>query len=268
MSIYSAWGLVALLLAVTFHLLSRMNPESMVLFRILGMSSLGASLWLFHLGKRDAARGPGPDKSPKPSVLLLRSFLADGSSEPTAWWLRAPYGPPQSHEVVLQSVLAPHASLIAIGQPGETLPPLGFRRVQYGEHEWRERVVQHMRDAVATIIRIGTTESLRWEIETAFAILRPSQLVLMLPPTAQDRIERIRDDPRREAEYQTFLSWFRRLDVPEAAKDSLPTTLDRNVFVRFDEDWDAEPISSHSLHRAAERVAKRLGLPPAETGDA
>jgi hypothetical protein len=116
-------------------------------------------------------------------ILLLRSFADDGLRlgrsrlRSTLAWVA-----PGTFEHFLSRALLPLGPLIAIGEPNEKLPPLGFNREYYGELEWKEAVRGLMCEARLVVVVVHQTPNLIWEIGTLAAEGMLEKTVLLLPP--------------------------------------------------------------------------------------
>jgi hypothetical protein len=156
---------------------------------VLAMAVLGAPLgWVLigvaaQLWTRDIAsimrkRNHAP-------ILYLRSFRAD------ARWLERPIdllwmfllpGRFETLEHSLTKSLTQVGPLIAIGQPGEMLRPMGAARL-YVKHDKRQEVVAHLsRISGLILLRVGSTESFWWEVEHVVESCPPEKILFLLPP--------------------------------------------------------------------------------------
>ena len=115
-----------------------------------------------------------------PFTLYLRAFTDDS--------LQAAQAPrPLSsmrdnrYETKLISALAPIGPVVAVGAPGEELPPSGARRLYLDHTVWQDRVRSLMERARAVVIVVGETEGVWWEIENVFEIVDPARVALVFP---------------------------------------------------------------------------------------
>ena len=106
-------------------------------------------------------------------ILYLRSFLEETPHDP----LRDDF---RTEEELLDSVLKEVGPMVAIGRPGEPLPPLGASRYYFKDDEWREEVQKLMERAQFIVIKPGLAENLRWEIRTASKLCPPQKLLFPL----------------------------------------------------------------------------------------
>lgn len=107
------------------------------------------------------------ERDGRPPIVYLRSFADDTSLYP-------------EHEQELVAALSPFGPVIAIGRPGEYLQTLGAARVYLGD-DWQEQIHQWIEICALVVIRIGTSEGLRWEIDTVINCLKGNRLLLQVP---------------------------------------------------------------------------------------
>ncbi|MDF0601112.1 hypothetical protein P1J78_10255 [Psychromarinibacter sp. C21-152] len=104
----------------------------------------------------------------RPPVLYLRSFANEADVH--------------AEERGFADLLAPVGPLIAIGQPGETLPPLGAARLYVPKaDEWQAKVSDLLGRSRYVLIYGGRTPGLGWELRQVRQRLSPEQLVVMIP---------------------------------------------------------------------------------------
>jgi hypothetical protein len=145
---------------------------------------LGAWMWLRF------RRGLGPSVPDllaldgRPPVVYLRSFRDDTAAAEVvndASATRQGVVPIQSHEQQLVTELRGVGPVIAVGRPGETLPPLGAARLYLRDQDWRSVVKRLIGMAALVVLRLGPGEGLWWELGVAVEELTPQQLLLLLP---------------------------------------------------------------------------------------
>src|SRR5262245_40378058 len=172
-----------------------------LLFSASGVVPLALGYWLFLRGKRlSALRAPAVlRRNSRAPVLLLRAFADDNmtylETERTVLgrlfgarsglgWLIGPGGF-TTFEEFISCVLVDCGPVIAIGRPGETVPPLGAARFWVSNQDWRARVEELLEECQLVVMILGRTsgdDGLAWEIERLFAINRPEKFVLVIPP--------------------------------------------------------------------------------------
>jgi hypothetical protein len=206
---------------------------------IVGVIPMILGLFVYFRGRRKAAhaRAVGP-QSPlndsKPDVLYLRSFRDDTST--TGKILFSGF---TTEEEQLADALRPFGDLIAIGQPGESLPVPGAARMYATDAEWKDAVLTRMRSATLVVIRAGNSPGLLWEVGQALSTLSPARLVIFIFNLSR-------------GDYDNFATRVRStfgLHLPEIASPRLIRTVidyrenPMNVmpgFIHFRDDWTAE----------------------------
>lgn len=122
-------------------------------------------------------------------VLWLRAFRDDGASILNAD--RASFEQDRSLEEILAFDLWYYGPVVAIGAPGERLPRVGAARGYFADSDWQNAVRHWMSLARLIVVVVGTTEWLRWEVETAMNAEYLSKVIFVFPPdTASNRTER------------------------------------------------------------------------------
>jgi hypothetical protein len=119
------------------------------------------------------ARPGGAD----PIVLYLRAFTLDD-----------PAGAVSSHglnlfrteEQQVARAFAEFGRLVAVGRPGEGLPPAGALRI-YPAGDWQAWVEELVREAALVVIGAGRGAGLRWEVELVVRAHDPRRTVILLP---------------------------------------------------------------------------------------
>lgn len=111
-------------------------------------------------------------------VLFLRSFSADSTTMPGTEDIAATL---RTAEETLRDRLADVGEMVAIGRPGEVLPPIGAPRIYRGDDEWRGTVLDLMRRSRLTVLTYGSSPGLLWEIQSALAHVPAERLVLWFP---------------------------------------------------------------------------------------
>jgi hypothetical protein len=117
--------------------------------------------------------------------------------------------------------------VLAIGRPGEWLPPLGACRLYVDDQHWQEVVHDLIRRSACVLIRLGRTDGLRWELQEAARLLMPEQLVLYLPLGGGW----FRGD--RQKHYEKLREW-----ADECLPLHLPELIGNACVIYFDAGWD------------------------------
>lgn len=101
----------------------------------------------------------------RPPVVYLRSFVADRRmSAATASSLADRLAPVTTAEEALVDALGDLGPVVALGVPGERLPPLGAARASTSDAEWKGQIADWVRHARLIVMLAGETQSFWWEI--------------------------------------------------------------------------------------------------------
>jgi hypothetical protein len=144
-------------------------------------------------------------------ILLLRSFRDDNLKVKRA--LRGivssmtAYRVPMTLESCVAKFLWRFGPVVAIGRPGEDLPPLGAARqyVSGSANEWQSNVERMIEEAQLIVAVLGITEGLAWECRRAAEKNALKKLWILVPPGAPTEVE------ARWAGLQRILSSYRNL---------------------------------------------------------
>jgi hypothetical protein len=115
-------------------------------------------------------------------VLFLRSFQDENAHvRPKRLFTLLARRRPRLEEVLVRSVskLGP---AVAIGLPGERLPPLGAMRAYYADADWQKAVLDWMTRAYAIVMIGGASSWLLWELGEVLRRGLAGRLLLILPP--------------------------------------------------------------------------------------
>jgi hypothetical protein len=116
--------------------------------------------------------------------------------------------------------------IVAIGEPRESLPPLGAARLYVDGGNWEQVVVDLLSAAQLTVMRIGETKGFVWELNYVRSHCDPLKVAIFVPP----------DD--RTLYTNFFVNRFGTLfsrPLPVSFNFIGPDTL---AFVRFNQDWE------------------------------
>jgi hypothetical protein len=210
------------------------------------------------------------NKDRRPPVLYLRSFNDDQEAAETVGKNPEPglglsdlrgeiYSISDmvsslSEEEVLARTLSQFGPPVAVGIPGEELPPLGFARLYYPDEIWQERVLQHMRDARLVVMRAGYTKSFLEELRMMVTEnIDPKKLVILLPfdPAAPSTTSILGDSP--SAAYARFCS-----NAEEYLPHQLPMFTGNRLYgtqlsgiIWFGDDWSPRIFNLRNAGRTA-----------------
>ena len=123
-------------------------------------------------------------------ILLLRAFRMDNIliDRPkklffTRLRLRRDLIVPITFEEALTEVLQTAGPVIAIGRPGESLPPLGASRTYVSDNEWQIKVHDLAASSSYLVIIMDKTDGVQWEIEHIVPLFSKRKVLIVFPPT-------------------------------------------------------------------------------------
>jgi hypothetical protein len=205
-------------------------------------------LYLMYRGKRYRARSQPAELSDdtRPPVVYLRPFREDATT--AARVLPGLANPAvllttfSTFEEQLAEAVHPIGPLVALAQPREALPKPGAARFSATDDEWKDLVTTLLDRARLVVVRPGQSDALRWEIQRAFEILRPSQLLLLFHETSRK-------------EYDACSNALR-----QSLRISLPDVGGREAFIAFGDAWapHALPLRAPYFRRSQRKPWKRL----------
>ncbi|MFC1824388.1 hypothetical protein ACFL9T_16895 [Thermodesulfobacteriota bacterium] len=211
----------------------------------LGLAMLYRVLTASQKARRHRRRVRAPDaadvlrKDQRPPVLLLRAFRADELDANAA----NPSDLPITFEEFIVQPLERYGPVVAIGRPGDELPPLGAYR-EYVAEDWQGRVRELLDATQMIVVVLDDTPGLQWELEQVWDLgLRQRLLVIVQSDDGRD----LGALDRREAQQSL-------------AREGI-TAPPRGKTLALVFDADGEPLSIIGSHRNAEyyRDAVRLG---------
>lgn len=124
---------------------------------------------------------------PRLPSMLLRSFNDDLTPLKSRYRLGkgVPFLPTPEQltlEETIANVLDEFGPIIAIGRPGENLPPVGAAREYLGNIAWQEAVDEHMRTAQWIVVILGQTEGLSQEYTALRQLKTLANVIVVFPP--------------------------------------------------------------------------------------
>jgi hypothetical protein len=148
--------------------------------------AIGANLVAYSLRRRapNALKVLAADC--RPPVLYLRPFQEDLDQARSS---RAASLVPTptlgfTGEQAISDVLCPIGPVVAIGRPGEALPPVGFARMYVADDQWQGAVLALLSRAAVIVLVAGNSPGLRWEIQRTLRSGDISRLLIVLPAWA------------------------------------------------------------------------------------
>lgn len=153
-------------------------------FLPLGVLVIGGGVHTFWRA-RDLARGyRSPSaaerlkRDPRAPVVYLRSFRDDAGAQYTTLWGRL------SQEQQMARVLGHIGPVIALGAPGDAVPPLGAARDYVSPEQWPTWLAERMNVASLVLCRVSDTEAFWSEVAMARAIVAEHRIAFLLPRDA------------------------------------------------------------------------------------
>jgi len=182
-------------------------------------------------------------------ILYLRSFATDtgaddweASSMFLGWFLG---WPPETYERSLAKAVSRVGPVVAVGQPGERLPPHGAARLYVrADEDWKRVVADLVRESDLVIMRIGQTRGFWWEFEHLVASTDPSKVVIYLPHT----------------DHGDLYSYFRGRAV-DHVRHEFPLSPGSAMFVGFDAGWKPRLFGSRGASLSAKLRRLLAGSP-------
>ncbi|MCC7335233.1 MAG: hypothetical protein IT422_09050 [Pirellulaceae bacterium] len=166
-------------------------------------------------------------KDPRPPVVFLRSFRDDGAydqnpvlenfSKLTPFYAITPRTTQEERVALATSCVGP---VVAIGRPRERLPEMGAARMYVPESHWQSTVEDLLKRARLVIVRVGPSQGVAWETETAVRLVPPERIVFYL---------------EAESDLAEFVEGKLPIPIPRAFKIKR--------FVYFDNNWDPQSAS-------------------------
>lgn len=159
---------------------------------------------LLQFGRRLRATATPAAKDREPEIVLLRSFADDARElppDPAPTWTPFPfldrYFPPHTFEEALCRVLQRHGNVVAVGRPGERLPPLGARRIYLPTIDWQAPLLELLRTARLIVVVVGRTKGIRWELQHVGTPSLVAKTIFVFPsgtlPDHRDRMQRFEE---------------------------------------------------------------------------
>jgi hypothetical protein len=227
------FGLAAvclILMLAAFGSISQRLVQGMasLLVSIAGCAMMGGAIWSYLRARRHALLSALDLRKshPGPPILFLRSFSDDQIEFRSL--LR---GAITLEEDITRS-LSYHGPVVAIGRPGETLPPLGAARDYVRDDEWKNKVAEYMRSAAWVVMIIGKTAGLEWEVQHARAEGAVGKLILIIPPFEPDNLI---------LRWKSFVS-----HCPQFAGVSIETIVQDALALRIKDDGEIIVITDRS----------------------
>ncbi|WP_457033984.1 transferase [Kitasatospora sp. P5_F3] len=159
-----------------------------ILMLPLGLAAVGAGFLILKYARPRSTRGAARalQADGRQPVLYLRSFADDHTAA------QIDDGIPlniHSREEQLAAALGAFGPVIAVGRPGEPLPLLGAARFYLPLDDWKPTILRLMELSQLIVLRMGSGEGLRWEIEQVTATQPARKLLLLTPGRVAEAVE-------------------------------------------------------------------------------
>jgi hypothetical protein len=228
-----------------------------LLFPVVMAVAIGASTYGLRLVVR-VRSGNARDRllsDPRRPVLYLRSFIVEEA-------LRKGTSAIEGPEETLVARLSRIGPVIAVGRPGESLPPMGAARFYPTDAEWQAKVAEICAAAQFVVWMTGKSPGLSWELRHILTQV-PIERVIVVSHPLMMRIS----SERRAAEWKAFQA-----TLGGHFPHRLPEQLGTAMFFHSDSDGQFKPVSPGSrallpmlgrikvLHDAVDQLFVAKGL--------
>ncbi len=231
-----------------------MGSASVVPLMVIGVITICVFLYLVHqlrLSSEKSKRirkAQGALTDGRRPLLLLRSFTEDREAiqnDSTQFASRvttgmigalgsgtgyAPGNEETTFEDYLEQLFVVAGPTVAIGRPGEKLPPPGFSRLYVSHETWQDCVKELLRichRVVVIMSEIAEDTGLVWELQRIFELSDPEKVMLILPPAMKEKAAKKRWEGCRRF-----------------SNDKMPEYTGGAVAVRFEADWTPVVITA------------------------
>jgi hypothetical protein len=230
------------------------------------LGGAGRRFWRFGKRRLAAVAAEEVIADPRPPVLYLRSF-ADDPVAAQMYDAQSLFARRFGEEEQVALAMGRIGPFVGLGDPGARTPQIGATRFQLPNDDWQGRILELIDAARLVLIRLGTTESLWWEIAQAMQRLQPEQLVLLVP-FARDEYAAFGDAA------QTRLPHALPPEPSDEAGEPDPSSNRIRALISFDAQWQPRFVPLRvrdnqlpraffrELTRALRPVVTRLGIAP------
>lgn len=246
--------IIGFLLGVVLRIVpaSEIGEEGIILF-FLPLLFILIGAFLFFRARQYADQSSAADiiTDEKPDILYLRAFRSDPSIiGQTFKSLLRPHlmSGMFTEEEQLREALKPIGDMVAIGQPGESLPKPGAARMYASDDEWKQVVTDQMKAARLIIIRAGSGRGLFWEFQQAVKVVPPEKLLILFFQMKKKDYEALRESAGH----------FFPQSLPES--ESVQQYRIVNGFMRFSKNWQTDFLRLHAplIRRSSYKPIQRM----------
>jgi hypothetical protein len=169
----------------------------------------------------------------RPPVLLLRSFRDDEVNLTPLprfdlWTVLDAHETKAGYDFTLEEAVAEglweHGPVVALNEPGRTLPPLGAARESIPGERWQEVIDRYICEATRIVAVAASSPGLLWEIERILQKDAASKLLLVFPPI---------QDIELAARWKKIYPLFNRFASAEELRDA---PISKTLVARFGSD--------------------------------
>jgi hypothetical protein len=207
--------------------------------------ALGA--WLIKTARRGSARKPAnvPLSDSRAPVLYLRPFSSDIKTSRVIArdGFTDLFFNTRTEEELVAEALGEIGPCIAIGKPGERLPELGFHRFYVTQDKWRDTVLEYLARARLVVVMGGASENFSWELKRTLELVKPQQLVLLVPSNA-----------KQQRQFAELLKRLLPQAPPPIPKDGVIRAKAFTALLYFASDW----TPSYALAKPADHFRQPL----------
>jgi len=149
-----------------------------------------AVVLLFRRGKRlwQPSIRQRLERDPRAPIVYLRAFevdslLKDREAQIFLKAIMSNYGTTRHEEERLAPICSRAGPFVALGNPYESLPPLGGTRLYCTDEEWRQTVALLLNNAVAAVFALEffqLSDPTKWEFELATQVLSPGRIFIVV----------------------------------------------------------------------------------------
>jgi hypothetical protein len=94
---------------------------------------------------------------------------------------------------MLAEEFGPIGPVVAIGRPGEKLPPVGAARTWLSNDDWQARVTDYLGKCRFAVMMIGVIkgeDGLAWELRRVLETISLEKLILVMPPVKEKEAQK------------------------------------------------------------------------------
>jgi len=179
-----------------------------------------------------------PDRRP---ILFLRPFSRDN----TEGFFKFRTSTGDGFEMTVAKEMRKVGPVIAVGKPGEALPPIGAARFYIGDEYWKPTIIEILAASQFILLVYGSTAGLLWELQQIVESIDPSKLIICIP--------RQRNLGREHAAWQEFREKTRHI-FPQP----LPESVESAIFLRFEESWKPALVGVGGSRTGKRAIRKAL----------